>query len=69
MEALENALRGRMNASAAGYMELKGATKDGDCKKVYVKGGISKQLGCCNEFQPESSSVKQFRCGMCEYLK
>lgn len=59
----------RLSASQAGYMELAGATKDADCRKVNVKGGVSKQLGCCNEFQPESRSVKQFRCGTCEYLK
>ena len=59
----------RLSAAQAGYMELQGAKKDADCRKVNVKGGVSKTLGCCNEFQPESKSVKQFRCGMCEYLK
>ena len=60
---------GRLSASEAGYMELQGAHKDADCRKVKVDGGVSKQLGCCNEFQPESKSVQQFRCGNCEYLK
>ena len=60
---------GRMSASAAGYMELEGAKKDGDCRKVNVKGGVSKELGCCNEFEPESEKAEAFRCGLCEYLK
>lgn len=52
---------------SAGYMELLGAEKDADCQIVEVKGGISKQLGCCNHFEPKPE-VKQFRCGNCEYL-
>lgn len=72
--ALEEALErykksGRLSAAQAGYMELTGAVKDADCRKVEVKGGISKELGCCNEFQPEKKSTKRFRCGDCEYLK
>jgi hypothetical protein len=59
----------RISATAAGYMELAGAKKDGDCHKVKVEGGLSKELGCCNKFEPESKAVKQFRCGECEYLK
>ncbi|HLK54693.1 MAG TPA: hypothetical protein VKU42_14625 [Candidatus Angelobacter sp.] len=59
----------RLSASAAGYMELAGATKDADCHKVNVAGGVSQHLGCCNEFEPESKAVKQFRCGNCEYVK
>lgn len=57
----------RITAAVAGYMELEGAVKDGDCKIVRVDGGISKQLGCCNHFEPESSAVKQFRCGTCTF--
>jgi hypothetical protein len=51
----------------SGYMELAGARKDADCGKVEVKGGISMELGCCNYFEPENSSVSAFRCGNCEY--
>ena len=58
----------RLTAKAAGYMELKGAVKDADCQLVQVAGGVSKQLGCCNKYQPANSAVKQFRCGKCEYL-
>jgi hypothetical protein len=59
----------RIPADKAGYMELAGAVKDGDCHKVRVQGGVSKNLGCCNKFEPESKSVQQFKCGNCEYLK
>jgi hypothetical protein len=59
----------RFTERAAGYMELSGAQKDADCKKVQVTGGVSTQLGCCNYFEPEKRSVQQFRCGNCEYLK
>lgn len=59
----------RLSAAQAGYMELVGAVKDADCKKVAVKGGVSKELGCCNEFQPEAKTTKQFRCGVCEYVR
>ena len=48
-------------------MELQGATKDADCSKVDVNGGVSSALGCCNEFQPEDASTSQFSCGTCEY--
>lgn len=58
----------RMTAAAAGYMELAGAEKDGDCHKVDVDDGISTKLGCCNEFEPKSRAVQQFRCGRCEYV-
>lgn len=57
----------RMTAAAADYMELDGAQKDADCQKVEVKGGVSSQLGCCNEFDP-NKAASQFRCGQCEYL-
>lgn len=59
----------RFTAKAAGYMELKGAQKDADCKKVAVEGGVAKVLGCCNYFEPVARSVQEFRCGKCEYLK
>jgi hypothetical protein len=60
-------LAGRMPSAQAGYMELSGARKDGDCEKVEVAGGISQARGCCNEFRPESSDTQKFSCGSCEY--
>ena len=59
----------RLSAAQAGYMELVGAKKDAECAKVRVTGGVSKELGCCNYFEPEAQSVTQFRCGTCEYKK
>jgi hypothetical protein len=56
-----------MDAAAAGYMELDGATKDADCSKVEVEGGVSSALGCCNEFQPQPGT-QQFSCGTCTFL-
>ncbi len=50
-------------------MELQGAKKDGDCSKVSVIGGISRQLGCCNLYEAKNKSVTEFRCGVCEYAK
>ena len=57
----------RISQKQAGYMELDGARKDAECRIVNVPDGVSKQLGCCNLFDPESKAVKQFRCGNCEY--
>lgn len=57
-----------MTPSAAGYMELEGATKAGDCDKVEVEGGVSKLLGCCNEYKPQSGAA-QFRCGLCTHVR
>ena len=59
----------RVSEEAAGYMELRGAEKDSDCRKVDVDGGVSSRLGCCNLFQPKSDKVQEFECGQCEYLK
>ena len=70
LDAVESKLASkgtRVSAQAAGYMELEGAVKDGDCKIVSVRGGISKKLGCCNLFKPARRSVKEFRCGMCKF--
>lgn len=50
-------------------MELSGAKKEASCQKVDVPSGVSKQLGCCNEFQPESKDTNKFSCGTCEYLQ
>lgn len=59
----------KVSAEAAGYMELRGAVKDGGCALVNVEGGVSKRLGCCNLFEPESEAVDEFRCGTCEYVR
>jgi len=58
----------KISQEEAGYMELANAPKDASCQKVAMTGGVSKQLGCCNEFKPKGEWVKQFRCGMCEYV-
>jgi hypothetical protein len=54
----------RMTAELAGYMELDGAKKDGDCKIVRVDGGISQKLGCCDHYRPEEGA-RAFCCEMC----
>ena len=59
----------KIPSTAAGYMELAGAKKDAQCRKVEVSGGVSKGLGCCNEFHPESKDTSKFSCGTCEYVK
>ena len=67
MSSYGAAKKSRLTADDAGYMELAGAVKDADCRKVDVPGGISSDLGCCDEFQPEAKTTKRFRCGDCEY--
>jgi len=57
----------RLTAAQAGYMELHGAVKDADCEKVRVEGGISSELGCCDEFSPETKETKKFSCGTCKH--
>ena len=59
----------RKSAEEAGYMELRGAGKDGDCSEVKVPGGISREKGCCNEFEPQSDDTEVFSCGTCEYKR
>lgn len=59
----------RIPESKAGYMELEGAMKDADCHKVNVAGGVSKELGCCNYFEPEEKDTDKFSCGTCEYVR
>jgi hypothetical protein len=59
----------RISASKAGYMELIGAKKDGDCRKVDVSAGVSLERGCCNLFYPELRTTKVFSCCTCEYQK
>jgi hypothetical protein len=58
----------RVSADHAGYMELTGAKKDGDCEIVQVQGGISQHRGCCNLFDPFHGALK-FDCGHCEYVR
>ena len=55
----------KLDPDYAGYMELTGATKDGDCR--IVTGQISKEKGCCNLFHPDGDPDK-FSCGTCKYL-
>jgi len=58
---------GRVDADTAGYMELDGATKDGDCDVVNA-GGVSGEKGCCNLFKP-SQGAQAFSCGTCTHYK
>lgn len=58
---------GKMQADQAGYMELDGATKDADCSKVQVDGGVSSDLGCCNEYSAQEGS-QEFKCGTCTFV-
>lgn len=58
----------RIPADKAGYMELVGAYKDADCTLVKVEGGVSKQLGCCNHFDPKQGAAK-FSCGTCTMVR
>jgi hypothetical protein len=59
----------KVPSAQAGYMELSGAKKDAQCKKVEVAGGVSRDLGCCNYFDPQNKQVSQFKCGTCEYVQ
>ena len=59
----------KIPSAKASYMELRGAKKDAGCRKVEVAGGVSKELGCCNYFSPESDDTQRFRCGDCEYVQ
>jgi hypothetical protein len=70
---IEDALRGknlnkRVSARAAGYMELDGAVKDGDCNAVDVNGGVSGELGCCNLFNPKPGA-REFECETCKHFR
>jgi hypothetical protein len=57
----------RISETAAGYLELEGAVKDADCEVVEVGGGVSSELGCCNNFS-EKPSAKKFSCGTCTFV-
>src|SRR2546425_1731049 len=58
----------RISETAAGYLELDGAVKDADCEVVEVSGGVSSDLGCCNNFS-EKPSAKKFSCGTCTFVE
>jgi hypothetical protein len=59
----------RISEKESGYLELRGAEKDGDCEVVQVAGGVSKDLGCCNTFKAENQDTQIFSCGTCFYLE
>lgn len=71
-ELTETLKHGNLNhkttARAAGYMELDGAVKDGDCNVVEVKDGVSGDKGCSNLFRP-ISKAKQFNCENCIHYR
>ena len=56
----------KISEQISGYMELPGAVKDGGCLIVDVRGGVSKDLGCCNLFFWDGSK-KLFSCGTCKH--
>ncbi len=64
---LKSQAKPRMSAKQADYEELQSARKDGECTLVEVPGGISKEKGCCAEWERVSQNVKEFRCGTCTY--
>ncbi len=49
-------------------MELEGAEKDSDCEIVKVEGGISSELGCCNNYERQAKFTNAFKCAVCKYL-
>ncbi|HUX66400.1 MAG TPA: hypothetical protein VMV31_02810 [Terriglobales bacterium] len=59
---------GRVSEQTAGYMELEGAQKSGDCSLVEVEGGVSAERGCCNLFAPQAGA-DEFRCGECQHFE
>lgn len=62
-------VRPKIDAKSASYMELPGAVKDRECLIVFVEGGVSSKLGCCNEFKHSPDSPKEFRCGTCKFVE
>ncbi|MGH9483082.1 MAG: hypothetical protein ACRD1L_13420 [Terriglobales bacterium] len=64
----EHEVNSRLRERAAGYMELAGAHKDGDCGLVQVRGGVSGERGCCNLFDP-SAGAQAFECSTCEHFE
>jgi len=61
-------MENKVSAASVDYMELPGAQKDADCRKIEVKGGVSGKLGCCNDFEWNKGTGKLFSCGTCEYV-
>jgi hypothetical protein len=61
-------LNRRTTARAAGYMELDGAVKTGDCNAVEVKGGVSGEKGCSNLFDPIKGAT-EFECEQCKHFR
>ncbi|MGH9475446.1 MAG: hypothetical protein ACRD1C_03835 [Terriglobales bacterium] len=59
---------GRVSAETAGYMELEGAEKSGECDLVNVPGGVSGERGCCNLFEPRPGAT-EFECGQCQHFQ
>jgi hypothetical protein len=55
---------GKEPADQAGYMELDGATKDADCSKVEVEGGVASEKGWCREFEAQPGA-QTINCGTC----
>ncbi|HVA64312.1 MAG TPA: hypothetical protein VNF74_11355 [Terriglobales bacterium] len=57
----------RVSEQTAGYMELEGAQKSGECNLVEVEGGVSGERGCCNLFAPQPEA-DEFACGNCQHF-
>ncbi len=57
---------GRLTAFEAGYVEFPDAAKDGDCLRVFVDGGVSRDGGCCNVF--DKTDIVKFSCGTCTQI-
>lgn len=58
----------KVSAESVDYTELPGANKDADCRHVAVKDGVSRKLGCCNDFEWQKGTGKLFSCGTCQYM-
>lgn len=58
---------GKVDQQTAGYMELDGAQKSGDCDLVQVDGGVSGEKGCCNLYSPVEGA-SEFECAQCTHF-
>jgi signal peptide peptidase SppA len=58
---------GKTSAAAAGYMELAGAEKDGQCDVVEVAGGVSLDSGMCRKLFDAESDADEFCCEECTH--
>jgi hypothetical protein len=58
---------GKTSAAAAGYMELAGAEKDGQCDVVEVAGGVSLDSGMCRKLFDAESDADEFCCDDCTH--